>query len=154
LPQTGLFVALVSDDFFIATCASNGHWRARIGVQRKYSKPVKLRTNLLALVSLLLPFPCVAQASSDPLNRAEILGRLASGSSRSYVAHLVKTRGINFSPTDYYLSLVERAGGTGILLNTLQTARTGGASTSGGDPPFENLAQCAEFLQLAPVYEI
>jgi hypothetical protein len=28
-------------------------------------------------------------------------------------------------------------------MNTLQTARAGGANTSGGDPPFENLAQCA-----------
>jgi tetratricopeptide (TPR) repeat protein len=115
----------------------------------KGNEPVRLKTNLLALVALLLSSPSVPRASNAPLNRPEILGRLASGSSRSYVAHLVKTRGINFSPTDYYLSLVERAGGTGILLNTLQTAR--GANTSGGDPPFENLAQCAELLQLGDI---
>jgi len=112
---------------------------------------MKLRTNLFALVALVLPLPCVAQASSAPLNRAEILGRLASGSSRSYVAHLVKTRGINFSPSDYYLSLVERAGGAGILLNNLKEAHRSSATTSGGDPAFEALAQCAELLQVGDV---
>jgi tetratricopeptide (TPR) repeat protein len=94
------------------------------------------------------------QVSNAPLNRAEILGRLASGSSRSYVAHLVKARGINFSPTDYYLSLVERAGGTGILLNTLKAAPSGRANTSGGDPPFENLAQCGELIQLGDIEKV
>jgi len=72
---------------------------------------------------------------------------LASGSSRSYIAHLVKTRGINFSSDAYYLSLISRAGGNGILLQRLSAASSSGA-LSFAEPPFEHLARCAELLQL------
>ena len=94
-----------------------------------------------------LPGFCLCQTMNAPLNHAEILGRLASGSSRSYIAHLVKTRGINFSSDAYYLSLISRAGGNGILLQRLSAARSSGA-LSFADPPFEHLARCAELLQL------
>ncbi len=110
---------------------------------------MKLRIHIGVLLLATLPEICLCQMAQTPLNHAEILGRLASGSSPSYIAHLVKTRGINFSPDAYYLSLISLAGGNGILFKNLSAASAinSGGPLSAADPPFEHLAKCAEFLQ-------
>lgn len=116
---------------------------------------MKLKTVLFALCFFITPVVCLCQTAKAPLNRAEILGKLASGASRSYLAHLVKTQGINFSSDAHYLSLIARAGGNGILFDRLSSASavTSSSSLSDADPPFEHLANCAELLQAGATQE-
>jgi hypothetical protein len=63
---------------------------------------------LRALLPALLFLPGCAFAQSAPLDRAEILGRLAQDYSPSYIAHLVKIRGVSFSSSEASGSEKER----------------------------------------------
>jgi len=116
---------------------------------------MKQKLTLAILSFAVMPGVILCQTTNAPLNHAEILGRLAAGASRSYIAHLVKTRGVNFSSDAHYLSLISRAGGNGILFQRLSeaNARTSNGSPFNDDPPFEHLARCAELLQLGSVSE-
>jgi tetratricopeptide (TPR) repeat protein len=108
---------------------------------------MKAPTLFFTLVLLLLP-RC-ASAQSSPLDRAEILGRLTQGYSPSYVAHLVKTRGVNFSPTADFLSSVKLAGGDGLLVERLSSSDLVPViSSSNRDRPFEHFARCAELIHV------
>lgn len=113
------------------------------------------RLLLSILLAIAVPASCLGQATPPPLTRAEILGQLASGTSRSLLAHLVKTRGINFSPDASYLSLIGLAGGNGILAERIAaaSASSSSGSLSDADPPFRQLGKCAEFLQTGAVKE-
>src|ERR1700676_2991961 len=75
------------------------------------------RTLFFALV-LPLAAPSL-RAQSAQLDQPEILGRLAVCYSPSYIAHLVKTHGLNFSPTQDFIYRVKLAGGDGILVDHL-----------------------------------
>jgi len=123
------------------------------GVQE--SKPMKHKLTLAILFFAVMPGVVLCQTTNTPLNHAEILGRLAAGASRSYIAHLVKTRGVNFSSDAHYLSLISRAGGNGILFQRLSDSNAGisNGSFSNEDPPFEHLARCAELIQLGSINE-
>jgi tetratricopeptide (TPR) repeat protein len=108
---------------------------------------MKTPTRYLAMVLLLLP--ACASAQPAPLDRSEILGRLTQGESASYIAHLVKTRGVNFSPTADFLSGVKLAGGDGLLVERLSSSDLVPAiSSSNRDRPFQHLAQCAELIHV------
>lgn len=89
-----------------------------------------------------------AQTPANPLGKIEVLGLLAAGSSPSYVAHLVKSRGIEFFPGNDYLRTVGQAGGEGVLLETLRSAeRVPPQPGVAGDPNpalLAHLAICAE----------
>lgn len=106
---------------------------------------------LLTFAALfMLSFPAVCanpQGTKPPLTKVDIIGRLAGGSTPSYVAHLVKMRGINFFPDDEFLLAVDRAGGEGILLDRLRDSAPGGADSSSGveGDVLASLAKCAEF---------
>lgn len=117
-----------------------GHRSAASGVQ--LSKNMKLRSLLLAFVFAFMSSCLFAQ--SAPVGRVEILGRLALGYSPSYIAHLIKTRGLSFSPTADFLDRVKLAGGEGILFERLSSAGVTSSSTSGDqDGPVEHLGKCA-----------
>jgi tetratricopeptide (TPR) repeat protein len=83
------------------------------------------------------------------LDRAEILGRLAKDFSPSFIAHLVKTRGISFSPTSSFLSQVKLAGGDGILIDRLSSSDSSAQNNSSlaESLSVEHLAKCAEFMR-------
>lgn len=87
--------------------------------------------------------------SPPPLDRAEILGRLAAGYSPSYIAYLVETRGVSFSVTATFLDQVSRAGGRGVLADNLPhaTSSDAGISPDGQDVPFDHLGKCAELIR-------
>jgi tetratricopeptide (TPR) repeat protein len=82
-----------------------------------------------------------------PVSKTDIFARLAAGASRSYVAHLVKVRGIDFSPDDDFFAAIERAGGEGVLLDRLRVVPDGDGDTSTGisGDLLEHLAKCGEF---------
>src|ERR1700761_3423099 len=61
-------------------------------------------------------------AQNAPLDRTEILGRLAFSYSPSYNAYLVKTHGVSFTPSADFISQVKLAGGEGILVDRLSSA--------------------------------
>jgi tetratricopeptide (TPR) repeat protein len=85
-------------------------------------------------------------APPPPLSKVDIFGRLAAGGSRSYVAHLVRVRGGNFSPDDDFFAAIERVGGEGVLLDRLRVAPDGDEDSSqgiGGDL-VRHLANCAK----------
>jgi tetratricopeptide (TPR) repeat protein len=108
-----------------------------------------MKTYTLFLALLLLLLPPWAFAQSAPLDRTEILGRLTLGYSPSYVAHLVKTRGVDFSPTAEFLSRVKIAGGDGILIERLSSLDLVPATNSSNpDRSFEHLARCAELIHI------
>jgi len=73
---------------------------------------MQLRRLLAATLTLFLPSALFAQ--TGPVDRLEVLGRLAIGESPSYVAHLVKVHALTFSPDGHFLLQVCQAGGEGI----------------------------------------
>jgi tetratricopeptide (TPR) repeat protein len=106
------------------------------------------------LCALLLTFSSAGlicaqdlRPARPPVSKADIFGRLAAGASRSYVAHLVKVRGIDFSPDDDFFAAIERASGEGVLLDRLRVVPDGDGDTSTGisGDLLEHLAKCAEF---------
>ena len=89
-----------------------------------------------------------ALGQTVPLDQTEILGRLAAGNTPSYVAHLVKTRGVSFSVSQDFLYRVKLAGGEGILAERLLSAEESGQPhpVSEKEASFDRLAQCAELI--------
>ncbi|MGA2431660.1 MAG: hypothetical protein ABSH13_24405, partial [Candidatus Acidiferrum sp.] len=112
---------------------------------------MKPRTLFFALVFPFLA-PCL-HAQSARLDQPEILGRLAVSYSPSYVAYLVKTRGINFSPTQDFIYRVKLAGGDGILVERLSSTDASPSVVSSGDQdlPVRHLAKCAELIHTGAV---
>jgi Tfp pilus assembly protein PilF len=108
---------------------------------------MKLRPLLLVLAPFLLaPSIC---AQSTPLTHAEILGRLANGEAASFVAHLVRERGLNFAITDSFLTQVKAAGGDGVLVQHLSSLNSATIGTELDEKPVEHLAKCAEFVHMS-----
>ena len=91
-----------------------------------------------------------ALGQNVPLDQTEILGRLAAGNTPSYVAHLVKTRGVGFSVSQDFLYRVKLAGGEGILAERLSSAEESGqpSSVSEKEASFKLLAKCAELIHV------
>jgi tetratricopeptide (TPR) repeat protein len=106
---------------------------------------MKTRTLFLAPVLLFAPSELFAQAI--PLDQTEILGRLAAAYSPSYVGHLVKTRGVSFSPAPDFIFRVKLAGGDGVLVERLSSASPSASTVSASaDQPVKHLAKCAELI--------
>jgi tetratricopeptide (TPR) repeat protein len=105
---------------------------------------MKARKACLLLCCALLSTRAFAQ--SAPLDHSEVLGRLAVGYSPSYIAHLVKTRGVTFTSSEDFLSRIKLAGGDGILVKRLFTADAQTLSLTEAEPPFDHLAKCAELI--------
>ena len=102
-------------------------------------------------IASIVPGLATAQGQShEPLGLADILGRLAAGSTPSYVAHLVKARGISFSPHEYELSLVDVAGGRGALLERIRAAGSRMGTGLMTNAYLPHLAKCAELVQRGP----
>src|SRR5258708_19387644 len=112
---------------------------------------MKPLTRLFALAYLLLPTAVFAQ--SVPVNRAEILGRLVYRSSPSSLAHLIKQRGIDFTPSDSFLTQIKRAGGEGILTERLFSGdyRMDEPSGKEGEAPVEHMAKCSELIHVGAI---
>jgi tetratricopeptide (TPR) repeat protein len=112
----------------------------------KISRPMK-RSPLFALALFLVaaPHSFAQSVSTAPLDRTEILGRLALGYSPSYIAYLVKTRGLSFSISASFLDRVTQLGGSGILVDTLPHAASPNSidPSSVEGPPVEHLGKCA-----------
>ena len=89
-----------------------------------------------------------ASGQRVPLDQTEILGRLAAGNTPSYVAHLVKARGVGFSVSQDFLYRVKLAGGEGILAERLLSAEESSQPQSvfGKKASFKCLAKCAELI--------
>jgi tetratricopeptide (TPR) repeat protein len=85
---------------------------------------------------------------TTPMDRTEILGRLATDYSPSYVAHLVKTRGLSFSVTGDFLDQVKLAGGAGILVDDLPHAASPNSMGVEAEsiPSLDHLARCAVLI--------
>jgi Tfp pilus assembly protein PilF len=105
------------------------------------------RNPVFCALILSLLSPC-AFGQSAPLDRTEILGRLALSYSPSYVAYLVKQGGISFIASTDLLAQVKAAGGDGILIERLSAidASSSAATSGADDKPVDHLAQCAELL--------
>src|SRR5713226_5309977 len=112
---------------------------------------MKPRTLIFALVLPLLS-PCVC-AQSAPLDQTEILGRLAVSYSPSYIAHLVKARGVSFSSAADFLYRVKLGGGDGILVERLSSIDPPSSNipSPDADTPIEHLAKCAELLHTGAI---
>jgi tetratricopeptide (TPR) repeat protein len=118
---------------------------------------MKIREFILLLAVALLPTGSFAQ-TAPPLDQVEILGRLGVGYAPSYVAYLVRTRSVNFSPAASFIFQVESAGGRGVLVEELQSTdnSSGGAATdaatrTNAEQSVEHLAKCAEFMHIGDV---
>jgi tetratricopeptide (TPR) repeat protein len=107
---------------------------------------MKRRIPFLGLFCMLLAFSGFAQ--SLPLDHAEILGRLAQGYWPSYVAYLVKTRGVSFSWSLDFVERVKLAGGEGILVGRLFASEASEPShfISNTEALYDHLAKCAELI--------
>lgn len=104
------------------------------------------RPHILVLGCFFLFASACASAQSIPLDQTEILGRLAAGNTPSYIAHLVKNRGVSFPISEDFLDRVKLAGGEGILVERLLSAEESEQSLSGLEENFERLATCAELI--------
>jgi len=106
----------------------------------------------LCILSLSLALATRVCAQQAPLDRAEILGELAQGQSASYMAHLVQSRGISFSPTADFLERVRLSGGEGILIERLASAEPPpGTGASQNERPFDRLAKCSELIHIGAI---
>jgi tetratricopeptide (TPR) repeat protein len=104
------------------------------------------------LVGSFIFFSSSLFAQSVPLDHAEILGRLALHYSPSYIAHLVKTRGVSFPSTADFLDRVRIAGGEGILVDRLASAAPVSTSASNQtDEQVYHLGKCAELIHAGAV---
>jgi len=110
----------------------------------------KLRIAAVALAASSLCPVVFAQATPPrgPLDRTEILGRLALGYPPSYIAQLVAQRGLRFSLTSDFVYRVKLAGGDGILVEKLSAAdaSTSAAAVTDDGASVDHLAKCAELL--------
>lgn len=108
------------------------------------------KARILVLGSFFLVLSPHASGQNVPLDQTEILGRLAAGNTPSYVAHLVKTRGVSFSVSQDFLYRVKLAGGEGILVERLLSAEESGQpqSVSQKEASFNLLAKCAELIHV------
>jgi len=107
-----------------------------------------MKYSLIVAMSLAVASPAVF-AQTAPLERTEILGRLALGYSPSYIAHLVKTRGLSFSVSLNFLDQVNLAGGKGILADNLPHASsTTSMIFPNEDARPDHLAKCAELIHI------
>lgn len=110
------------------------------------------RTNRILIAALAAalasPHSFAQTVPTTPMDRTEILGRLATEYSPSYIAHLVKTRGLSFSVTATFLDQVNQAGGAGILLDNLPHAESPNSmgSDPDGAPSVDHLANCAALI--------
>jgi Tfp pilus assembly protein PilF len=119
---------------------------------------MKIREFILLLAVALLPTGSFAQ-TAPPLDQVDILGRLGVGYAPSYVAHLVRTRSVNFSPAASFIFQVESAGGRGVLVEALRSvdnssggaAATDAATRTNAEQSVEHLAKCAEFMHIGDV---
>jgi tetratricopeptide (TPR) repeat protein len=106
-----------------------------------------MNRSLIAALAFLLvaPLSFAQSVSTAPLDRVEILGRLAMNYSPSYIAHLVKTRGLSFPVSSAFLDQVTQLGGSGILVDSLPHATSPNSMdpSSNEGPPVEHLAKCA-----------
>jgi len=116
-------------------------------------RAMKQKTILLLLLLVIRPVFAFGQTEATPLNRHEILGRLAVGFSPSYVANLIESRGIAFTPSENFQSAVISAGGDGVLVQRLSSSDVSRAPRSLSDPdkPTDSLAKCAELLHSGAV---
>jgi len=103
------------------------------------------RSLIPVVLASLVPASLLAQAK--PLDRSEVFGRLAVGDSPSYIAHLVKTRPLTFTPDAKFISQIRLAGGDGVLVQRLQSAPVPAASDlSVSRFSSDHLAKCAELV--------
>src|ERR1700746_1107964 len=98
----------------------------------KYSSQMRIVTLVVFLLALACPIR--AQRMNFPLDRNEVLGRLASGESPSYIGHIVKTHGLDFVPDNDYLTLIKVAGGDGVLSQRLSGSYDARLSSGIGQP--------------------
>jgi tetratricopeptide (TPR) repeat protein len=126
-----------------------GHQLVAGGVQTL--KAMKQRILFIWFFCLLLA-PC-GFAQSGALDQAEILGRLAQGYWPSYVAHLVKTRGVRFSSSADFVERVKLAGGDGILVERLFASYISEQPhwTSHTESSYDHLAKCAELIHTGAI---
>jgi tetratricopeptide (TPR) repeat protein len=119
----------------------------RIVVSKDFRRMKRFYIAALAVAFGLAAPRAFAQSTPTPtpLDRIEILGRLAVGYSPSYVAYLVKTHGVTFSVSAGLLDQVTQLGGSGILIDSLSHAASPNsiAPSSDGGLPVEHLANCA-----------
>jgi hypothetical protein len=85
------------------------------------------------LFAFLLSFNLVAQNSPRPLRASEVLAVEAGGALQANIAHDIASRGLDFHPTDDFLSLTKKAGADANVLEALKTAKV--ASTEGKSDP-------------------
>jgi tetratricopeptide (TPR) repeat protein len=118
--------------------------------RNRFFAPVPARVLAWFLAAVLSLSASHLHAQSALLDHTEILGRLAVGYSPSYVAHLVKTRGVNFSMTAQFLDRVRASGGAGILIERLSSANPPASliATNTEQGPVEHLGRCAELVHM------
>lgn len=68
------------------------------------------------------------------------------GESPSYLAHVVKTRGVSFAPDSSFFTAVKQAGGDGILVERLSASDLKVSTASTPARSFEHMAKCAEAI--------
>jgi tetratricopeptide (TPR) repeat protein len=123
-----------------------------MGMRKQFSAIAQIssagKPRILVLGCFFLFVSAWASAQNLPLDQMEILGRLAAGNTPSYVAHLVKTRGISFSVSQEFLYQVKLAGGEGILAERLFSAEESRQPQSvfGKEASFKRMAKCAELI--------
>lgn len=104
---------------------------------------------LYPVLLFTLMCPC-AFGQSIAMDRAEVLGRLAVGYSPSYIAHLVKKRGVSFDSSGDFLYRIKLGGGDGVLYERLSSAevRQQPSLPTNAEPSYEHLGKCAEQVHI------
>ncbi len=78
--------------------------------------------DLIRFLHTLAPKSTLQTAAQRPLDQVEILGLLVSTESSAYLARLVRQRGIDFEPSDKFISELKDAGAETVLTDALRSA--------------------------------
>jgi len=79
-------------------------------------------TLALVLLTAAMALAALPGASSKPLSENQVLGLLQGGVANQRIEQLVRSRGIDFSPSNKILKQLQSAGARSALLNVLQAA--------------------------------
>lgn len=100
------------------------------------SKSAMRWSALAPILAIFISLNVMAQSAPRPLRASEVMALEAGGALQGNIAHDIASRGLNFQPSEEFVSLLKKAGADAGVLEALKAAKV---TTSGDAPPDHQL---------------